>query len=171
LNGWDDLDLAASELGFGVMNNLTESIKYLRLDREVLDPFEMLLLLDVVDNRLFNDARNVLGLILDGIVVLNDAFNGNALASPHFLIFGNDSLDGDLFHTLNLVVLNVLLLVGHILDSALSWDLFDDSFLHDGWSDGGRSDEVASTHEVTSTHKVASTDEVTSSDDAGSANQ
>jgi len=95
------------------------------LVRGVLDPLSHPLLLDIVDNLLLDHPRNILGLVLHSIEVLDSLFDGYNLLSCHLIVLGDDLLDRDLFHSLDLVVLNSAFLIWDVLNPALGWEVLD----------------------------------------------
>jgi len=145
-------------------SSLLRVVNDLSFVRGVLYTLKDLLLLDVVDDLLLDDAWNVFSLVLDGVVVLDQSLNGHSLRSDDLIVLGDESLNGNLLDPFDLVVFDIVFLVGDVLQATLSWDLLDDSLLVDGRSDGSdsdvghsRADNLWATNQGASTSTITST--------------
>lgn len=77
----------------------------------------------------FDFSSDVLDLSFNGIVVSDGSLIGDSFVSDDLLVLNDLSLDWDLVNLFDLFILNVFLLEGNILDSALNWDLLSNGLV------------------------------------------
>jgi len=65
----------------------------------------------------------------NGIVVSDGSLIGNSFISDNLLVLDDLSLNWNLVNLFDLLIFNVFLLEGNILDSALNWDLLSNSLV------------------------------------------
>jgi len=80
------------------------------------------LLWDVLGVSLLIDLRDILSLVFNSVVVGVSSFMGDNFLSGYFLVFNDSSFNGNLFDSINGLVLKVSLLIRNVLNSALSLD-------------------------------------------------
>jgi len=77
---------------------------------------------DVLGVSLLVNLRNILGLVFNGVVVGVCLLSGDNFLSGDVLVFDDDSFDGNLFDSLDGLILSVRLLIGDVLNSTFSSD-------------------------------------------------
>lgn len=109
-----------SDLGLGIMNDLSEISYWLLLHGDVLGALHNALHWNRFNGGFGNHLRNVLLNVLDGVVVDLGDFARHCLRPPALLILRNHSLLGNRFDPFTSFVVNDLLLKWHILDPRLT---------------------------------------------------
>ncbi len=106
----------------------------LGLNWDVLDSFVGSFDWFLNENSFLDFTSNVLDLSLNSIIVSDGLLNGDSLTSDDFLILNDLDLIGHLVDLFDLFVLNIFLLEGNVLNSALNWDFRGDSLLSCNYS-------------------------------------